>query len=237
MTGTTWGALKKQADDATRPLPDDWYRLVCAKATCKTASTGSLMIYCQFKVDDGPQFGKSAFTNLVFSPDNSFALNLFFRKLAAFGFDDQFFRELEAAELDVEDGLQIIAAQLPDRAVKAEIGTRQFQGQDRNEIVSFAAVPGANARPVVDKQLLSGAPAGPPVPGGPVGPPAGPPVPGASSVTRSGPPVPVAPVVSTSPVAPTTPTVGQAPTVGAGPATPSASPVTTPAQPPPVPTF
>lgn len=164
MTTTTWKALKKQAEDATKPVPKDWYDLQVIKAEQKTASTGSLMISCQFRVDSGPQAGKTGiFNNFVFSPENSFALAMFFRNLEAFGFDDRFFGQLEENGIDIETGLSIIAAQLPNRYVRAELGVKTWNNQDRNEIIGVTTPTGNYANPPATVTPVTG---GVPVPGG-----------------------------------------------------------------------
>lgn len=184
MSGVNWADLKKTADDATKPLPKDWYEVVVDSADQKTASTGSEMIAVKFKVDSGPHAGRVLFTNLVLSPDSGFALSLFFRNLGALGIDDGFFNQLSASGMDVRASLTSIAQTIVGRRARVEVGIRQWQGQDRNEVTNMqAATTGAGGVPGGPGPI--GAPPVPGVVGGPPVPPAGPPTPAAS-----GPPVP-----------------------------------------------
>lgn len=202
MSTTKWSELKKQADDATRPIPDDWYEIVVTKAELKEASTGSPMIVTTFKVDSGPHAGRSLFTNFVFTAENPNALMFFFRNMEAFGFNEDFFTQLEAQGVGVEAGLHVIAEQIVGRKVRAEVGSRTWQGQPRNEIKQYAFLGGPlGSGPVVPVVTLG-------VPG-----------PGAAA----GGSMPPVPSVGALPPTPSSPAVA---------ATPSASPATPPPVPP-----
>lgn len=188
MSEIDWAALRKQADDATRPVPADWYDLVVEKAEHKKAQTGADMIVIQFKVDTGAQQGKTVFTNLVFSPEKAFALNIFFKNLEALGIGADFFASLQQTGASVESALSTIAQTIVGRNVRAQVSIRTWQGQERNQIDAMSpatsgpgGVPGAPA------------PAAVPTPGVPPTPAAAstPPVPGGSGTTTSAaPPTP-----------------------------------------------
>jgi hypothetical protein len=138
VTSQTWQSLKKQADDASKPLPDDWYEVTVAKAEVKTASTGSLMIVAQLAVTAGPHTNRRLFNNFVLSVDSSFALSMFFKNMTAFGLDDNFFAQLPVNGDDWSPGLQLVAEALLGRNAKAQVGTRTWNGQERNEILQLA---------------------------------------------------------------------------------------------------
>lgn len=189
-TSVSWGALKKTAEDATKPLPVDWYDMVVVKAEFKTASTGNLMIAAQLEVIAGPSKTRRVFTNFVLAVDNGFALSLFFRRMAAFGLDDAFFTTLE--QYAPEQGMSIIAQSLVNRAARVKVGIRQWQGQDRNDCEEFAPL----------------AQTGPQAPGIVTGPAH---VAGSPAVSSS-PVSPTGPTISVTPTTPTTPTTSVTPT-------------------------
>lgn len=138
MTSTKWGQLKQQAEDATRPLPEDWYDVEITKTEAtNAASSGAPMVKATLKVAGGPHDGRTVWHNFTLS-ENHFALSIFFKNLAAFGLDDQFFKALEAGNAGVEADMQTIANTLVGRTARAEIGIRQWQGQDRNEVKTFS---------------------------------------------------------------------------------------------------
>lgn len=134
-----WASLKKNADDATKPAPPGRYRLFCDKADAKTASTGSLMISTKFHIEGGPLHGKAIFHNFVLTVDNAFALSIFFRGLAAFGLDDNFFAQMNSSSLEP------VALALVGRQADADIDIRPYQGTDRNQINGFHPVSGMSA--------------------------------------------------------------------------------------------
>ena len=180
-----WSDLRKQADDATKPVPNDWYEVVVEKAERKPASTGAEMVAAQFKIETGPQAGKTLFTNFVFTPDKAFALNIFFRNMEALGVDGNFFTQAQQQGLNVEATMTAIASAIVGRRARVEVGTRVWQGQERNEVKNMAAsttgpggTPGGAQAPVT---LGAGPVGGPPVP--PASVPSAPavPTPGAST--------------------------------------------------------
>lgn len=153
MSTIDWASLRKNADDAMRPAPDGEYTLKVKKAEAKTASTGSQMIAVNFVIEGGPSHGKGVFWNLVLSPDNAFALNMFFKRLDAFGIDPT-----------MNGGLSMeqIASMMEGATVDATLGHRTFQNVDRNEITEvrrnpmnsprLVASPAASATPAVSNQ-------------------------------------------------------------------------------------
>jgi hypothetical protein len=188
-THVSWGALRKMADDATKPLPIDWYEVAVVKAEAKVYGTGSHGIAAVLEVQSGPHKTRRLFTNFVLVPENGFALGIFFRNMGAFGLDEKFFADLQ--QYPLEQGLELIAQALVGRGVKVKVGIRQWQGQDRNECTEFAALAGSG--PVAPGMItgpasMAGGPStGPvtsPTPSGPLTPggftPSGPasPVPG-----------------------------------------------------------
>ena len=163
MASRSWGELRKQGEDATRPLADGWYDVRVTKAEATEASTGSPMIKVQFQVIDGPQAGRMLFTNLVLS-ENAFALSLFFKRMDALGLDGAFFDSLTGADSDPAQGLPIVANNLVGRLVSVELGTRVYQGTERNEVNNYRKFNGQVSGLVQPPNMVGGATNGAPVP-------------------------------------------------------------------------
>lgn len=191
MSSTQWSQLRKQAEDATRPLPNDFYDVEVAKTEAtNAASSGAPMIKATLKVAGGPHDGRTLWHNFTLS-ENTFAMSLFFAHLAAFGLDDQFFKGLETANAGVESDMRTIANTLIGRIARAEVGTKQWQGQDRNEIKQFKAAQGSPLSVGGPAVPMPGAPMGggmPPIPTSAMVPPSIPTQRTSSDTTPSSPP-------------------------------------------------
>lgn len=173
MAETTWGALRKTAEDASKPLPKDTYDVTVSKAESTVASTGSPMIKATLDVKSGPQAGnRKLFTQFVMKADAPFAVQMFFTNLAAFGLGEQFFAQLPD---DLEAGMPIIADALVGRSARANVEPRPYQGVERDNVTGFAPPLGGAQAASVASSI------------------AGPPVPGQSSAAPAGPPVPQSP--------------------------------------------
>lgn len=181
MAEETWGSLKKRADDATKPPEAGWYLLEVTKAEVGAAqSSGKPMIKCVFRVVGGTADGKTVFNNFNLTLDNEFALGIFFRHMAAFGFGDDYFARLPAGDA----GLTQLAAALVGRRCRAELSQREWpagSGTMRSQVDSVMPPTGGAGGPA--------APAGPP--GGPPIPTAGPvPAPAPTPTSSPAPPIP-----------------------------------------------
>jgi hypothetical protein len=153
MSTIDWSALKKEADDAIKPLDEGDYDLLVEKSELKfAAKTGAPMVVLQMKVVNGPKSGRIVFTNIVFSTDKAFALAMWFKKLAAFGLDDAYFAR--GPELDD------IAVSLLGRYVTATLGIREWNDTKSNDVSSFKPTIGA----IQPNNLMIGG--GPLLPGG-----------------------------------------------------------------------
>lgn len=217
-TTVAWSQLRKAADDATKPIPKDWYDVTIDKMEFKYASTGSPMLVTQLVVDSGPFQSRRLFTNYVLSTENGFAMGIFFASMEALGFGPDFFQELETRGVGVEAGLSLIAQQAPGRQLRVEVDTRTWQGQERNEI--------KQTRPRV-----GGGPVAPGVSNGPVTPGFGGPIaPGFGGPVAPGSPasVPSGSAAPTPAVSPATSSPATAPPVSSTPPAPMTAPVAPP---------
>lgn len=187
MSSIDWMSLKKEADDATKPIPDGEYDIIVEKSelVISKQGQGNPMISVQMKVVIGPYSGRMLFSNIVFSTDKAFALAMWFRKLAAFGLDDAYFGR--------GPELPDIAASLVGRYATLTVGHREWNNVVSNDVTGFRPTVGA----IQPHNLVVGGPAFtgtsastnptpsvPPVPGA-VTPSAGVPVPTATPGTIS----------------------------------------------------
>lgn len=205
----SWSTLKKNAEDALRPLSQGTrVPVVVEEASCKTASTGSKMIVAKLAVFEGDYANRKIFNNFVLSPDNAFAVNMFFRALAAFGITEQVFAELERSAGDLETQLSIIADLMVNRKAWLTMAEpRTYQGVTRDNPGSFEVYPG---QPAIN--LSAGLPTA-----------------GVGASAANTPPVPTVTTPASPAAAAPVPTPAASPTVGQGPTVGSA--------PPPVPSF
>jgi Protein of unknown function (DUF669) len=161
LSSVPWGQLKKAAEDATKPVPDGWYDLVVTKATVVTASTGSPMIKVVLNIETGPHADRPQFDQFVLSEDNALAMAIWFRQFAAFGLPaDAYFAVRNPS-------LAQVAEDLLGRHVRAKIGTRRWQGVDRNDIQEYQSpMTGPDPLPIGNVMTSTAVPSRVPPPGG-----------------------------------------------------------------------
>lgn len=138
MTGINFQqALQQAANVSFEPLPNGTYSMVCSEAKPAESSTNKPMIKMVYVVESGPSQGKKVFNNQTFSADNDTALAIFFRHMAFHGLDANFFLQ--------NPGWDQVAAALVGKRVRLELGTREWQGQPRNEVLKVLPPEGAAA--------------------------------------------------------------------------------------------
>lgn len=170
MSTLNWGDLVKDAGESAsyEPLPDGDYDLTIVEATAKVSQSGKTMFAVKAQVTTGAHAKRLIWDNLVVTPDNSAALGMFFRKMGALGLGREFFASNPS-------NAQIEAA-LKGRSFRAQVGSRTWQGNKKNEIKMYYAAAAAAA---------SAAPAAAPAP-------APAPAPAAAPVAAAPAPAPVA---------------------------------------------
>lgn len=131
-------ALQDAKSASFEAMPNGDYNVEIVKADAVTASTGRPMIKCKMKVIDGPFQNRPVMTQFVLSIDNPNALSMFFRNMKAFGLDENFF-----AQLGTGGQLDPVAGALVGRRAQVTLGTRQWQGEDRNEVTGIKKYTGA----------------------------------------------------------------------------------------------
>lgn len=161
-----WGQLVKEAGDQGDDfeiLPAADYDMEVVGAEAKQTSTGKVMFALRCKVTSGPYENRLVFSNLTVSPENPTALGIFFRQMAAIGISRDFFTNNPSDSQ--------VAEALKGRAFRGQVAIRTWQGQERNEIKSYARIA---------KTAAAGQP-------GPPAPPTIAPSPASSPIARSAP--------------------------------------------------
>lgn len=142
-------ALADAKSASFEAMPNGDYNIEVVKAEAVAASTGRPMIKCKMKVIDGGFMNRPVMTQFVLSIDNPNALAMFFRNMKAFGLDENFFAQMGAG-----GQLDPVAGALVGRRAQVTLGTRKWQGEDRNEVTGIKPYTGAPGTVV-------GAPGGP----------------------------------------------------------------------------
>lgn len=140
MSGFSFTDLQKVASSAGFDLvPDGTYEaLIDTGAKTKKSGNGKDMIAVAFKIQSGPQAGKGrVFHNFVISPDSPNALAFFFRHMKVLGLDDKYFA--------TNPPLDQVAKDLEGKSCTIEVGHREWNGTDRNEVKTIKKSAGGNA--------------------------------------------------------------------------------------------
>ena len=139
MSTLNWGDLVKEAGDVGGydPLPDGDYDLVIVEAQAKATQTGKTMFAVKAQVTTGAHAKRLVWDNLVVSTDNPNALGIFFRKMNALGLGKDYFAT-NPTNAQIEQTLK-------GRSFRAQVGSRTWQGQKKNEIKTYYSIPTASA--------------------------------------------------------------------------------------------
>lgn len=148
MAHAQFSDLLKAAEDAGfSNCPPGTYDARVAEGTAKTTSAGKDMIVVKFEIIGGPHGGRKVPNNFVISPENANALGFFFRHMRAMGLDAAYFSQNPSP--------QKVAADLVGKTCRIEVGTRVWNGEEREDVkkilapVSGAETPAAPAPAVV----------------------------------------------------------------------------------------
>jgi len=157
MSTLNWGDLVKDAGEVSAgydPLPDGDYDLVVVEATAKVSQSGKTMFAVKAQVQNGAHAKRLVWDNLVVTPDNSAALGMFFRKMHALGLGREFF-STNPSNAQIEQAIR-------GRAFRAQVSSRTWQGQKKNEIKQY--YPGVTAAASTPAPAAAPAPAPAPAP-------------------------------------------------------------------------
>ena len=160
MSSLNWGDLVKDAGDvgSFEPLPDGDYDLVVQEIVAKVSQSGKTMFSLKAQVQGGAHNKRLVWDNLVVTPESPAALGMFFRKMAALGLGREFFAT-SPSNAAIEQAAK-------GRAFRAQVGSRTWQGQKKNEIKMYyvATSPvGSPAAPAAAAPAPAPAPAAAPV--------------------------------------------------------------------------
>lgn len=127
MATANFADLLKAAEDAGfSNCPPGTYDARVVEGTAKTTSAGKDMIVVKFEIVGGPHGGRKVPNNFVISPENANALGFFFRHMRAMGLDSAYFSQNPAP--------QKVAADLVGKTCRIEVGTRVWNGEEREDI-------------------------------------------------------------------------------------------------------
>lgn len=142
MASAAFSDLLKAAEDAGfSNCPPGTYDVVVTQGTAKTTSAGKDMIVVQFQIQGGPHGGRKVPNNFVISPENANALGFFFRHMRAMGLDSTYFSQNPSP--------QKVAADLVGKTCRIEVGTRTWNGEEREDVKKIMpSVPGQTPDPV-----------------------------------------------------------------------------------------
>lgn len=175
----SWADLAEQAGEDTgfSALPAADYDLKIIQAEAKQSGTGKTMFKITAEVTSGPYAKRRIWANLVVTPDNPVALNIFFRQMAAIGISKDFFA--------TNPSDHNVAEALLDKEFRGQVVIKQYQGEDRNDIKSYSRISKtADSAPVPPTTPKASSPSAPPAPAGVAPNPAPAPAPAAASATE-----------------------------------------------------
>lgn len=157
MSTLNWGDLVKDAGEVSAgydPLPDGDYDLTVVEATAKVSQSGKTMFAIKAQVQNGAHAKRLVWDNLVVTPDNTAALGMFFRKMHALGLGREFFAT-NPSNAQIEQAIR-------GRSFRAQVTSRTWQGQKKNEIKQY--YPGVAAATSAPVAAAAPAPAPAPAP-------------------------------------------------------------------------
>jgi hypothetical protein len=127
MATANFADLLKAAEDAGfSNCPPGTYDAKVVAGEAKSTSAGKDMIVVKFEIQGGPHGGRKVPNNFVISPENANALGFFFRHMRALGLDSAYFSQNPAP--------QKVAADLVGKTCRIEVGTRTWNGEEREDI-------------------------------------------------------------------------------------------------------
>lgn len=127
MASASFSDLLKAAEDAGfSNCPPGTYEARVVSSETKTTGAGKDMIVVKFEIMGGPNGGRKVSNNFVISPENANALGFFFRHMRALGLDATYFA--------ANPSVQQVAADLVNKTCRIEVGTRTWNGEEREDI-------------------------------------------------------------------------------------------------------
>lgn len=154
MASANFADLLKAAEDAGfSNCPPGTYDVRVAEGTAKTTGAGKDMIVVKFEIIGGPHGGRKVPNNFVISPENANALGFFFRHMRAMGLDAAYFSQNPSP--------QKVAADLVGKTCRIEVGTRVWNGEEREDVKKIMAPSTDGSAPAPAPAPVEAAPAAP----------------------------------------------------------------------------
>ena len=123
-----WKTMHK---DATTTLEGDFPVVIVEANATKTNDGSKDMIKWKAKVETGPYAGRPLWGNFTISPESPGAMRILFSHLAVLGLDEKFWNA------NPEAPVSAIAQAIVGRKAIAEVGVRQWNGADREEVKAW----------------------------------------------------------------------------------------------------
>lgn len=133
MASKSW---KDMHHDATTTIKGD-FSFVVDSAEPALTQGGKDMIKCKMIVESGPFAGRAIWHNFTISPESSAAMRIFFSQMAVLGLGAKYWDKYPDAPMEQ------VAAALKDRRFEGRVGTREWQGAEREQIEEFKPPKGA----------------------------------------------------------------------------------------------
>jgi hypothetical protein len=159
MSSLNWDSLIAEAGETANsfePLPKGDYELKVIEAKATTTQTGKTMFKLTTEVQGGPHANRRVWDNLVISPENPKALNMFFMKAGVLGLTREYFKSNPTNAA--------IEAALMNRAFRGSVGTRTYNGNISNGIAQYHKDETATAASATPFAPPAAAPAAAPAP-------------------------------------------------------------------------
>lgn len=148
MATANFSDLLKAAEDAGfSNTPPGTYDVVVTEAEAKTTSAGKDMIVVKFQIQGGPHGGRKVPNNFVISPENANALGFFFRHMRALGLDSAYFSQNPTP--------QQVAQSLVGKSCRIEVGTRTWNGEEREDVKKIMPPVSGQATPAVQDTVVN----------------------------------------------------------------------------------
>ena len=176
----SWSDLAEQAGEDTgfSALPQADYDLKVIAAEAKNTSGGKTMFKITTEVTSGPYAKRRVWANLVVSPENPVALNIFFRQMAAIGIGKDYFA--------TNPSDHNVAESLVGKEFRGQVVIRQYQGEDRNDIKQYSRLNRTSeSEPVAPTIPAASSSSAPPAPAGVAPNPAPAPPPAAAAAEKA----------------------------------------------------
>lgn len=126
MGSVNWGQLAKDAGDI-QPVPVGKYDAIITECELKTSQNGREYWAAKFKIQNGPQAGRTLYNNFVLVEDNPNALRAFFINMSNLGISVD---QLTSLGTDKN----ALTPLLIGRQALVQVTHREYQGQMRDNI-------------------------------------------------------------------------------------------------------